>query len=271
MGDDIVFWDYQGITLIDYLKWNTITGKYYATLLDRLKEEVRSKRSRIARKMSLFTMMMFRSIGRMDSSHFAQYCTVHGFSPTSEQWDNPSGCLRAAFLRQLHLSSILGLASNLLDLHLQEDPRNQEQDLRRNLMPLRRGMWRLPGSGGGRGHVKRYCRERRQCTQRPEGHEPSNKEPQMGNHQAISQISHRQSPYQNRGRSPRLQSISPTSHTSQSPLNIPTSNEGEAASVKSPPSSTAAKLQQNYVVIIIDDIAFSALVDSGASFSVISD
>ncbi|UYV84260.1 hypothetical protein LAZ67_X001680 [Cordylochernes scorpioides] len=35
--------------------------------------------------------------------------------------------------------------------------------------------------------------------------------------------------------------------------------------------STATKLQQNYVEIIIDDIAFSALVDSGASFSVISD
>ncbi|UYV63096.1 hypothetical protein LAZ67_2003113 [Cordylochernes scorpioides] len=46
---------------------------------------------------------------------------------------------------------------------------------------------------------------------------------------------------------------------------------GEAAGVKNPPSSTAAKLQQNYVEIIIDDIAFSALVDSGSSFSVISD
>ncbi|UYV76975.1 hypothetical protein LAZ67_14002656 [Cordylochernes scorpioides] len=53
---------------------------------------------------------------------------------------------------------------------------------------------------------------------------------------------------------------------------IPTpSFEGEAAVVKNPPSSTAAKLQQNYVEIIIDDIAFSALVDSGSSFSVISD
>ncbi|UYV78866.1 hypothetical protein LAZ67_17000050 [Cordylochernes scorpioides] len=54
-------------------------------------------------------------------------------------------------------------------------------------------------------------------------------------------------------------------------LNFATSNEGEAAGVKSPTSSTAAKLQQNYVEIIFGDIAFSALVDSGASFSVISD
>ncbi|UYV64680.1 K02A2.6-like, partial [Cordylochernes scorpioides] len=131
-----------------------------------------------------------------------------------------------------------------------------------------------------RRHVKRYCRERRQWTQRPEGHAPSTQEPQMGNHQAIrSQIYRRQSPYPNRGRSPRRQSISPDRHTSQSPrrynlekkLSVASSFEGEAAGVKNPPSSTAAKLEQNYVEIIIDDIAFSALVDSGSSFSVISD
>ncbi|UYV81543.1 hypothetical protein LAZ67_20001490, partial [Cordylochernes scorpioides] len=104
---------------------------------------------------------------------------------------------------------------------------------------------------GRPGHVKRYCRERRQWTQRPEGHAPSTQEPQMGNHQAIrSQIYRRQSPKK---------------------LNVASSFEGEAAGVKNPPSSTAAKLQQNYVEIIIDDIAFSALVDSGSSFSVISD
>ncbi|UYV63828.1 K02A2.6-like, partial [Cordylochernes scorpioides] len=33
---------------------------------------------------------------------------------------------------------------------------------------------------GRPGHVKRYCRERRQWTQRPEGHAPSTQEPQMG-------------------------------------------------------------------------------------------
>ncbi|UYV60240.1 hypothetical protein LAZ67_1000522 [Cordylochernes scorpioides] len=128
---------------------------------------------------------------------------------------------------------------------------------------------------GRPGHVKRYCRERRQWTQRPEGHAPSTQEPQMGNHQAIrSQTYRRQSPYPNRGRSPRRQSISPGRHTSQSPRRYnleKTKRRGKAAGVKNPPSSTAAKLQQNYVEIIIDDIAFSALVDSGSSFSVISD
>ncbi|UYV65600.1 hypothetical protein LAZ67_3004808, partial [Cordylochernes scorpioides] len=104
---------------------------------------------------------------------------------------------------------------------------------------------------GRPGHVKRYCRERRQWMQRPEGHAPSTQEPQIGNHQAIrSQIYRRQSPKK---------------------LSVASSFEGEAAGVKNPPSSTAAKLQQNYVEIIIDDIAFSALVDSGSSFSVISD
>ncbi|UYV64560.1 K02A2.6-like [Cordylochernes scorpioides] len=128
---------------------------------------------------------------------------------------------------------------------------------------------------GRPGHVKRYCRERRQWTQRPEGHAPSTQEPQMGDHQAIrSQTYRRQSPYPNRGRSPRRQppyKPIPTPLQSRKKLSIASSFEGEAAGVKNPPSSTAAKLQQNYVEIIIDDIAFSALVDSGSSFSVISD
>ncbi|UYV84721.1 hypothetical protein LAZ67_X003197 [Cordylochernes scorpioides] len=63
----------------------------------------------------------------------------------------------------------------------------------------------------------------------------------------------------------------PTPLQSRKRLSVASSFEGEAAGVKNPPSSTAAKLQQNYVEIIIDDIAFSALVDSGSSFSVISD
>ncbi|UYV64396.1 hypothetical protein LAZ67_3000523 [Cordylochernes scorpioides] len=117
---------------------------------------------------------------------------------------------------------------------------------------------------GRPGHVKRYCRERRQWTQRPEGHAPSTQEPQMGNHQAIrSQTYRRQSP-------PPYKPI-PTPLQSRKKLSVASSFEGEAAGVKNPPSSTAAKLQQNYVEIIIDDIAFSALVDSGSSFSVISD
>ncbi|UYV69417.1 K02A2.6-like, partial [Cordylochernes scorpioides] len=63
----------------------------------------------------------------------------------------------------------------------------------------------------------------------------------------------------------------PTPLQSRKKLSVASSFEGEAAGVKNPPSSIAAKLQQNYVEIIIDDIAFSALVDSGSSFSVISD
>ena len=46
-----VFWDSQGIILVDYLeKGKTITGAYYATLLDRLKEELNQKRPRLAHK-----------------------------------------------------------------------------------------------------------------------------------------------------------------------------------------------------------------------------
>jgi len=36
-----VFWDSQGIILIDLQKDKTITGEYYTTLLDRLKEELK--------------------------------------------------------------------------------------------------------------------------------------------------------------------------------------------------------------------------------------
>ncbi|CAK9827513.1 Histone-lysine N-methyltransferase SETMAR [Anthophora retusa] len=50
-----VFWDSQGIILIDYLqKSKTITGEYYATLLDRLKEQLKKERPRLARKKVLF-------------------------------------------------------------------------------------------------------------------------------------------------------------------------------------------------------------------------
>ena len=39
-----VFWNSQGIILVDYLeKGKTITGAYYATLLDRLSEELKQK------------------------------------------------------------------------------------------------------------------------------------------------------------------------------------------------------------------------------------
>jgi len=43
-----VFWDSQGIILIDYLqKDKTITREYYATLLNRLKEELKKKTAKI--------------------------------------------------------------------------------------------------------------------------------------------------------------------------------------------------------------------------------
>lgn len=46
-----VFWDEHGIVLIDYLETGkTITGEYYATLLDKLAEEIKKKRPHLAKK-----------------------------------------------------------------------------------------------------------------------------------------------------------------------------------------------------------------------------
>ena len=51
----IVFWDAQAIILIDYLqKGQTITGKYYATLLSRLHKKLRTKRPKLAHKKICF-------------------------------------------------------------------------------------------------------------------------------------------------------------------------------------------------------------------------
>ena len=50
-----VFWDANGIIFIDYLeKGRTITGAYYAALLDRLVDEIRKKRSHLKKKKILF-------------------------------------------------------------------------------------------------------------------------------------------------------------------------------------------------------------------------
>ena len=50
-----VFWDSQGIILIDYLeKGKTITGQYYSLLLDRLKTELDEKHPQLAHKKVLF-------------------------------------------------------------------------------------------------------------------------------------------------------------------------------------------------------------------------
>lgn len=50
-----VFWDAHGILLIDYLeKGKTITGKYYASLLDQLNYEIKRKRPHLNKKKVLF-------------------------------------------------------------------------------------------------------------------------------------------------------------------------------------------------------------------------
>lgn len=50
-----VFWDAQGILFIDYLqKGRTITGEYYAALLERLNDELEKKRPHLAKKKVLF-------------------------------------------------------------------------------------------------------------------------------------------------------------------------------------------------------------------------
>lgn len=50
-----VFWDENGILFVDYLeKGKTITGAYYASLLERLKKEVTAKRPGLAKKKILF-------------------------------------------------------------------------------------------------------------------------------------------------------------------------------------------------------------------------
>lgn len=52
-----VFWDAKGILLIDYLeKGRSITGQYYATLLDQLKAAIKRKRPGMAKKKVLFHM-----------------------------------------------------------------------------------------------------------------------------------------------------------------------------------------------------------------------
>ena len=50
-----VFWDSHGILLIDYLeKGKTITGEYYAALLDQLNDKIKEKRQYLKKKKVLF-------------------------------------------------------------------------------------------------------------------------------------------------------------------------------------------------------------------------
>ena len=49
-----VYWNAKGILLIDYLPiGQTITGQYYANLLDQLQEKIREKRPVFSRKSHL--------------------------------------------------------------------------------------------------------------------------------------------------------------------------------------------------------------------------
>lgn len=50
-----IFWDARGIIFIDYLqKGKTVSGEYYATLLQRLQQEIKAKRPHLAKKKVLF-------------------------------------------------------------------------------------------------------------------------------------------------------------------------------------------------------------------------
>ncbi|UYV76850.1 hypothetical protein LAZ67_14002195, partial [Cordylochernes scorpioides] len=111
---------------------------------------------------------------------------------------------------------------------------------------------------GRPGHVARYCRERRGMMDRqpPGKNHPVQNGPRTiyNSNETPGRASYRSpSPYPGRGRSPaeRRPSISPSRRSGRSPY--------------------PAKLSQNIVDVTIDDKTFPALVDSGASFSVISD
>jgi histone-lysine N-methyltransferase SETMAR len=50
-----IFWDAHGVIFFDFLeKGKTITGPYYASLLDRLNEEIKTKRKHLLKKKVLF-------------------------------------------------------------------------------------------------------------------------------------------------------------------------------------------------------------------------
>ena len=72
-----VFWDARGIIFIDYLeKGKTITGEYYASLLDQLKVKIQEKRPHLNRKKILFHQdnarvhTCLRSMAKIDELKF---------------------------------------------------------------------------------------------------------------------------------------------------------------------------------------------------------
>ncbi|UYV69617.1 hypothetical protein LAZ67_6004101 [Cordylochernes scorpioides] len=132
---------------------------------------------------------------------------------------------------------------------------------------------------GRPGHVARYCRERRGMVDRqpPGRYHPVQNGPRTiyNSDETPGRTSYRSpSPYPGRGRSPaeRRPSISPSRRSGRSPYQqAPFAGGKVAEEIINPPPLIAAKLSQNIVDVTIDDKTFPALVDSGASFSVISD
>ncbi|UYV61202.1 hypothetical protein LAZ67_1003805 [Cordylochernes scorpioides] len=132
---------------------------------------------------------------------------------------------------------------------------------------------------GRPGHVARYCRERRGMVDRqpPGRYHPVQNGPRTiyNSDETPGRASYRSpSPYPGRGRSPaeRRPSISPSRRSGRSPYQqAPFAGGKVAEEIINPPPLIAAKLSQNIVDVTIDDKTFPALVDSGASFSVISD
>ncbi|UYV76308.1 hypothetical protein LAZ67_13003313 [Cordylochernes scorpioides] len=132
---------------------------------------------------------------------------------------------------------------------------------------------------GRPGHVTRYCRERRGMMDRqpPGRYHPVQNGPRTiyNSNETPGHASYRSpSPYPGRGRSPaeRRPSISPSRRSGRSPYQqAPFAGGKVAEEIINPPPLIAAKLSQNIVDVTIDDKTFPALVDSGASFSVISD
>ena len=75
-----VFWDTQGILLIDYLeKGRTVTSDYYTALLVRLKEEITKNRSQMKNKKCTFTKIKHRVTSRSQrwQNYMNCFCTDH--------------------------------------------------------------------------------------------------------------------------------------------------------------------------------------------------
>jgi len=62
-----VFWNAHGIIFIDYLqKGRTVTGEYYAALLDKLNDKIKKKRPHMARRKKFCTITITQAILESD-------------------------------------------------------------------------------------------------------------------------------------------------------------------------------------------------------------